>query len=63
MAKKRPSVQKRQREILKRQREFDKAAKAAEKRQRRLNPDEPDTAPIEDAPVSSGVTGESSGDS
>lgn len=35
MAKKRPSVQKRQREYLKRQREMDKAAKAEDKRQRR----------------------------
>ena len=35
MAKKRPSVQKRQREQQKRQREFDKAAKAAQKRERR----------------------------
>ena len=35
MAKKRPSVQKRQREYQKRQREFEKAEKAAEKRKRR----------------------------
>lgn len=36
MAKKRPSVQKREREMRKRQREMGKAAKAAEKRERRL---------------------------
>ena len=36
MAKKRPSVQKREREMLKRQREMRKAAKAAAKRERRF---------------------------
>lgn len=37
MARKRPSVQKRQREMQKREREREKSAKAAEKRERRQN--------------------------
>ncbi len=48
MARKRPSVQKRQREHLKRQRELDKAKKAAEKRERRLNREETGDAPPAD---------------
>lgn len=39
MARKRPSIQKREREYQKRQRELKKAAKSAEKRERRHNRD------------------------
>ena len=45
MARKRPSVQKRQREYAKRQREIGKAAKAAQKRERRQSRAEPDESP------------------
>ena len=56
MARKRPSVQKRQREHLKRQREIDKARKAAEKRERRQNREEPGDSPLaDDAEVSRGA--------
>ena len=48
MARKRPSVQKRQREHQKRQRELDKAAKAAQKRERRQNREEPGDSPLAD---------------
>ncbi|MFH1747301.1 MAG: hypothetical protein ABIG44_09695 [Planctomycetota bacterium] len=48
MARKRPSVQKRQREHQKRQRELDKAAKAAQKRERRQNREEPGDSPLVD---------------
>jgi hypothetical protein len=48
MAKKRPSVQKRQREYEKRQRERDKAAKAAQKRERRQNRAEAGDSPPAD---------------
>ena len=50
MARKRPSVQKRQREHQKRQRELDKAKKAAEKRERRLNREESGEPPPADDP-------------
>lgn len=48
MARKRPSVQKRQREHQKRQRELDKAGKAAQKRERRQNREEPGGSPLAD---------------
>ena len=48
MARKRPSVQKRQRELKKRQREVDKAEKAAQKRERRENREEPGVSPPAD---------------
>ncbi len=56
MARKRPSVQKRQREHQKRQRKLDKAGKAAQKRERRQNREEPDGSPLaDDGEVSRGV--------
>jgi len=56
MARKRPSVQKRQREHQKRQRELDKAEKAAQKRERRQNREEPDgSPPADEEEVSRGV--------
>ncbi len=56
MARKRPSVQKRQREHQKRQRELDKAAKAAQKRERRQNREEPGgSPPADDGEVSRGA--------
>ena len=62
MARKRPSVQKRQREHQKRQRELDKAKKAAEKRERRLNRDEAGVEPpADDAEVLRGPEDETSG--
>ena len=44
MAKRRSSVRKREREIEKRQRELRKSRKAADKRERRLNRDQPDSS-------------------
>ncbi|MBU0640055.1 MAG: hypothetical protein KKB50_14405 [Planctomycetes bacterium] len=62
MARKRPSVQKRQREYQKRQREIEKAEKAAQKRERRQNREEPGDAPLADAEeVPRGVTEETAG--
>ncbi|MFH1419045.1 MAG: hypothetical protein ABII12_12270 [Planctomycetota bacterium] len=56
MARKRPSVQKRQREHQKRQREFDKAQRAVQKRERRLNGEEPGGSPLaDDGEVSRGA--------
>lgn len=56
MARKRPSVQKRQREYKKRQRELDKAEKAAQKRERRQNCEEPGgPPPADDGEVSRGA--------
>ena len=56
MARKRPSVQKRQREHQKRQRELDKAAKAAQKREHRQNREEPGGSPLaDDGEVSGGA--------
>ena len=46
MARKRPSVQKREREQLKRQRERRKAEKAAQKRERRAQRNDPDATPL-----------------
>ncbi len=53
MAKKRPSVQKRQREYEKRQCEMDKAAKAAQNRERRQNRAEASDSPPTDCGSSS----------
>ena len=62
MARKRPSVQKRQRELKKRQRELDKAEKAAQKREGRQNREEPDVSPpADDGEVSRDSDDESSG--
>ena len=62
MARKRPSVQKRQREYLKRQRELEKAEKAAEKRERRQNREELDgSPPTDDGEVSPGSDDEAAG--
>ena len=62
MAKQRPSVHKRQREHQKRQREIKKAEKVAQRRERRLNPDQQDSgAPPEDADVEPGADSESTG--
>ena len=56
MARKRPSVQKRQREYQKRQRELDKAKKAAQKRERRQNREEAEGSPLaDDGEVSHGA--------
>lgn len=51
MAKKRPSVQKRQREIQKRQRELDRAQKSAQKRERRQNRETSGDSPLGDSPL------------
>ncbi len=56
MARKRPSVQKRQREYQKRQREIEKAEKAAQKRERRENREEVGgSPPVEDGEASRGT--------
>ena len=56
MARKRPSVQKRQREHQKRQRELDKAGRAAQKRERRQNREGPGRSPLaNDGEVSRGA--------